>query len=185
MDYEFLENPPKKAAQLLSCGKIVGWFQGKMEAGARALGNRSILADPRKAEMKNIINKAVKYRESFRPFVPSVLYEKTPEYFGDNYPVPFMEKVYKIKTTKRKLIPAVVHVDGTGRLQTVKKKDNPLYWQLIKEFEKITSILLVLNTSFNIKGEPIVYSPKDAISCFYNTGLDYLFMGNFLVKKKN
>ncbi|MFH1173474.1 MAG: carbamoyltransferase C-terminal domain-containing protein [bacterium] len=181
--YEVLDNPAQKAAQLIAEGKVIGWFQGKIEVGARALGNRSILADPRRAEMKDIVNNSVKFREPFRPFAPSILLEKAGEYFEDDYPVPFMEKVYDIKPEKRQYIPAVTHVDGTGRLQTVSQADNPKYWQLIKEFEKITGIPIVFNTSFNIKGEPIVCSPKDALNCFYGTGMDYLIIGNFLVKK--
>ncbi|MFC1700631.1 carbamoyltransferase [Patescibacteria group bacterium] len=184
LNYSYLNNPSRKAADLISGGNVIGWFQGRMEGGARSLGNRSILADPRRPEMKDIINRLVKYRESFRPFAPSILFEKTSEYFEDDCPVSFMEKVYKIKKDKRKLIPAVTHVDGTGRLQTVRKKDNLLYWKLIKEFESITKIPIVLNTSFNIRGEPIVCTPEDALKCFFGTGLDFLIMGSFLIKKK-
>ncbi len=184
LNYQQLNNPALKCAQLLAKGNIIGWFQGKLEAGARALGNRSILADPRRTEMKDIVNNLVKFREPFRPFAPSILAEKISEYFEDDYPVPFMEKVYTVKREKRKEIPAVTHVDGTGRLQTVKKEDNPLYWEIIKEFEKITGVPVIFNTSFNIKGEPIVCSPKDALNCFFGTGMDYLIIGNFLVKKK-
>ena len=184
LDYIKSDNITKDAAKLLSEGKIVGWFQDRMEFGPRALGNRSILADPRKAEMKDIINAKVKYRESFRPFAPSVLEEYTSEYFEHDYPSPFMLLVYKIKKNKQKLIPAVTHADGTGRLQTVNKKINPLYWNLIDEFRKLTNIPVILNTSFNIKGEPIVCSPKDAINCFKNTGIDCLAIGPFLVKQK-
>ena len=184
LDYQQLNNPAQKCAQLLAKGNIIGWFQGKLEAGARALGNRSILADPRRAEMKDIVNNLVKFREPFRPFAPSILAEKTSEYFEDDYPVPFMEKVYIVKKEKRKKIPAVIHVDGTGRLQTVRKEDNPLYWGVIKEFEKITGVPVIFNTSFNIRGEPIVCTPKDALNCFFGTGMDYLIIGNFIVGKK-
>lgn len=184
LNYEFLDNPSRRAAELISKGNVIAWFQGMMEGGARALGNRSILADPRKAEMKDVVNKLIKYRESFRPFAPSILIEKIKEYFNNDCPVPFMERVYMIRPDKRKIIPAVTHVDGSGRLQTVDKKDNPLYWQLIKEFENITNVPVVLNTSFNVRGEPIVCTPEDALKCFFGTGLDYLIIGNFLVSKK-
>lgn len=183
LSYEKLDNPPQKAAELIADGKIIGWFQGKMEAGARSLGNRSILADPRKAEMKDIINSRVKHRESFRPFAPSILKEQTGEYFEDDLPVPYMEKVFMIKPEKRSQIPAVTHVDGTGRLQTVAYEDNPQYYNLIKEFEKITEIPIVLNTSFNVQGEPIVCTPEDAIKCFFSTGMDCLIIDKFLIRK--
>jgi carbamoyltransferase len=183
LNYEVLDDAPKRAAELISDGKIVGWFQGRMEAGARALGNRSILADPRRAEMKDIVNKQVKHREPFRPFAPAILAEKVGEYFEDNLSVSFMERVFNIKPEKRKLIPAVTHVDGTGRLQTVTRQDNNLFYNLINEFNRITGVPVVLNTSFNVKGEPIVCSPIDAIRCFYSTGMDYLIIGKFLIKK--
>ncbi len=183
LNYEVLENPSKRAAELIAKGKIIGWFQGRMEAGARALGNRSILADPRIAEMKDILNKQVKHREPFRPFAPAILQEKTGEFFEDDLPVPFMERVFFIRPDKRHLIPAVTHVDGTGRLQTVNRQDNPRYYDLLSEFHKITGVPVVLNTSFNIKGEPIVCSPIDAIRCFYSTGMDYLVIDQFLLKK--
>lgn len=183
LSYEKISNPAKAAAELIAEGKIIGWFQGKMEAGARALGNRSILADPRRAEMKDIVNKQVKHREPFRPFAPAILEERVSEYFEDSIPVPFMERVFAIRPEKQKLIPAVTHVDGTGRLQTVRRDSNPLYYDIIKTFENITGVPVILNTSFNIKGEPIVCSPIDAIKCFYSTGLDSLIIGNILLKK--
>ena len=183
LNYEVLDNPSRRAAELIADGKIIGWFQGKMEAGARALGNRSILADPRKAEMKDIVNKQVKHREPFRPFAPAILQENVGEYFEDNLPVTYMERVFSIKPQKRSLIPAVTHVDGTGRLQTVSKQNNQQFYDLISEFNKITGVPVVLNTSFNIKGEPIVCSPFDAIRCFYSTGMDYLILGQFLLSK--
>ncbi|KKQ57706.1 MAG: Carbamoyl transferase [Parcubacteria group bacterium GW2011_GWA2_38_13] len=181
----FTPNIAKYAANLISKGKIVGWFQGKMEFGQRALGNRSILADPRLKNMKDKLNIAIKYRESFRPFAPSILEEKKMEYFecDGNDSSPFMEKVFQIKKEKQKKIPAVTHVDGSGRIQTVDKKTNPLYYQLISEFEKITGVPIVLNTSFNLNGEPIVCTPNDAIRTFFSCGMDALVMGNYVLTK--
>ncbi|MEW6189876.1 MAG: carbamoyltransferase C-terminal domain-containing protein, partial [Actinomycetota bacterium] len=181
--HSYIENPARIGAELVARGKIVGWFQGRMEAGPRALGNRSILADPRDPNMKDILNKKVKHRESFRPFAPSVLEECAREYFDDYYPSPFMLLVLPIKESKKGMIPAVCHVDGTGRLQTVTGEENPVYWELINEFKKITGIPLVLNTSFNVRGQPIVMSPADALECFLSTQLDCLIMGNYLSEK--
>lgn len=182
---EHVENETKLCkitAKEITYGKVVGWFQGRMEWGPRALGNRSIVVDPRQAEMKDVLNSRIKHREPFRPFAPSILLEKVGDYFQKDYPDPFMIKVYPVKPEKRALIPAVTHVDGTGRLQTVRKQDNPLYWQLIKEFEKLTGVPVVLNTSFN-ENEPIVCSPKEAIDCFLRTKMDVLAIGNYLVRK--
>lgn len=184
IDPTLLENPAHRAAALIASGKIVGWFQGRLEFGDRALGHRSILADPRCAGIKDKINRAVKYREAFRPFAPSILLEYLDEYFLNASPTPFMEKVFPIQPPKRDSIPAVTHVDGTGRLQTVGKKENALFYELIDEFRKLTGIPLILNTSFNLNGEPIVCSPKDAIRTFYSSGLDALIMGNCLMTKK-
>ena len=172
----------RQTAQEIAAGKVVGWFQGRMEWGPRALGNRSILADPRKPEMKEVLNQRIKRRESFRPFAPSILLDAVDEYFEQNYPDPFMIKVYLIRPEKRALIPAVTHVDGTGRLQTVAEKDNPLYWRLIKEFEQITQIPILLNTSFN-ENEPIVCHPQEAIDCFLRTKMDVLALGPYLMKR--
>ncbi len=172
----------KKTAAEIANGKIVGWFQGRMEWGPRALGNRSIVVDPRRADMKDILNARIKRREPFRPFAPSVLLEKTGEYFEKDYPDPFMIKVYPIRPEKRAVIPAVTHVDGTGRLQTVRRDDNPLYWQLIKEFEKLTGVPVVLNTSFN-ENEPIVCTPAEALDCFLRTRMDVLVLGNYFIKR--
>lgn len=172
----------RHTAQEIAAGKVVGWFQGRMEWGPRALGNRSILADPRKKEMKEVLNERIKRRESFRPFAPSILLESVDEYFEQDYPDPFMIKVYLIRPEKRDLIPAVTHVDGTGRLQTVAEKDNPLYWRLIKEFEKITHIPILLNTSFN-ENEPIVCHPQEALDCFLRTQMDVLVLGPYLIKR--
>ncbi|MBI4335327.1 MAG: carbamoyltransferase [Candidatus Omnitrophica bacterium] len=171
-----------ETARLIAEGKIVGWFQGRMEWGPRALGNRSILADPRKPEMKDILNDRIKHRESFRPFAPSVLKECVAEYFERAHPSPFMSFAYKVRKEKRCLVPAVVHVDGSARLQTVDRSENSLYWKLINEFRNISGIPIVLNTSFN-ENEPIVCSPKEAINCFLRTKMDVLVMGNFMVQK--
>ncbi len=172
----------KKTAKEIADGKIVGWFQGRMEWGPRALGNRSIVVDPRRPEMKDVLNARIKRREPFRPFAPSILLEKTGEYFEEDYPDPFMIKVYPIRPEKRSVIPAVTHVDGTGRLQTVRKEDNPLYWQLIKEFENLTGVPVVLNTSFN-ENEPIVCTPEDALDCFLRTKMDVLVLGNYFITR--
>ncbi len=172
----------KKAAQAISEGKVVGWFQGRMEWGPRALGNRSILVDPRRKDMKDILNARIKRREPFRPFAPSILIESVGDYFEKTYPDPFMIKVYPIKKDKRGAIPAVTHVDGTGRLQTVSRDENPIYWKLIKEFEKLTGVPVVLNTSFN-ENEPIVCTPQEAIDCFSRTKMDLLVIGNYYVEK--
>jgi carbamoyltransferase len=177
------KNPAEKAAKYIANGKIIGWFQGRMEFGQRALGNRSILADPRKKEMKDMINRIVKYRESFRPFAPAILDEFGKEYFRDYEFTPYMEKVLYFKKNMREKIPAVCHIDGTGRLQSVSKETNPLFWTLINEFRKITGIPLILNTSFNLNGEPIVHSVSDALRTFYSCGLDILIIGDYIVKK--
>jgi len=171
-----------RTAQALTDGKVVGWFQGRMEWGPRALGNRSILVDPRRAEMKAILNARIKRREPFRPFAPSILLEAVGDYFEKTYPDPFMIKVYPVKPGKRSVIPAVTHVDGTGRLQTVGRQENPLYWSLIKEFERLTEVPVVLNTSFN-ENEPIVCSPKEALECFLRTKMDVLVLGNYFLEK--
>ena len=172
----------KKIASFIAGGKIVGWFQGRTEFGPRALGNRSIVVDPRNPNMKDILNARVKKRESFRPFAPSILEEKTSEWFEYGYPVPFMEKVYRIKDNKQKLIPAVCHLDGTGRLQTVSQKTNPRYYELIKQFENLTGVPVILNTSFN-DNEPIVNTPEEALRCFLSTKLDVLVLENFILSK--
>lgn len=171
-----------ETAKLIANGKIVGWFQGSAEWGPRALGNRSILADPRRGEMKDILNARIKHREKFRPFAPSILLEETGNYFDQEYPDPFMIKVYGIRPEKRDAIPAVTHVDGTGRLQTVARDTSPLYWKIISAFHKETGVPIVLNTSFN-ENEPIVCTPAEAVDCFLRTKMDALVMGNFMVKK--
>lgn len=182
--YQQIDNPQRQAARLISEGHVVGWYQGNSEIGQRALGNRSILADPRDKKMKDHVNMMVKYREFFRPFAPAILEEYQTEYFQWSKPVPYMTEVHVIRREKRKIIPAVTHVDGTGRLQTVTKKTNRVFWDLINEFRSITGVPVVLNTSFNIKGEPIVDSPSDAIRTFLNSGIDDLFLHNYWVSKK-
>jgi len=171
-----------EAAHLVAEGNVLGWFQGRMEWGPRALGNRSIIADPRRADMKDILNARIKHREPFRPFAPSILEEATGDYFDQSYPDPFMIKVYNVLPEKQAEIPAVTHVDGTGRLQTVSREVNPRYWQLIKAFEAETGTPVVLNTSFN-ENEPIVCTPDQAIDCFQRTRMDALAIGNYLIQK--
>lgn len=166
----------------LTEGKVVGWFQGKAEFGPRALGNRSILVDPAREDARELLNEKIKKRESFRPFAPSVLEERVGEYFEQMASVPFMEKVFVIKKEKRAFIPAVTHVDGTGRLQTVSEKDNPRYYQLIRTFYEKTGIPILLNTSFN-ENEPIVNSPEHALDCFLRTDMDVLVMENILLRR--
>ena len=169
----------KKTAQLISTGNIVGWYQGKMEWGPRALGNRSILADPRNASMKDILNEKIKHRESFRPFAPSVLEEYASDFFDIDIPSPYMLIVAKVK--KPEIIPAVTHVDGTSRLQTVSNDANPLYYDLINEFYKITGVPVIINTSMNVMGEPIVNTPEQAFQMIVKTDMDCLVMGNNLI----
>ena len=170
-------------ARQIAAGKIVGWFQGAAEWGPRALGNRSILADPRRPEMKDTLNRRIKHREIFRPFAPSILEEATSEYFEDSHPSPFMTFAYSVRPEKRAVIPAPTHVDGTGRLQTVSRTASPLYWKLIKAVGDQTGVPVVLNTSFN-DNEPIVCRPEEAIDCFRRTQMDVLVVGNTLLEKK-
>ena len=172
----------KEAAREIAAGKIVGWFQGRAEWGPRALGNRSIVADPRRADMKDILNARIKHREMFRPFAPSILAESTGGYFEKSYPSPFMTQAYQVRPEKRAAIPAPTHVDGTGRLQTVTQETNPRYWRLIREFADLTGVPVVLNTSFN-DNEPIVCRPEEAIDCFLRTKMDVLVLGDVLVRK--
>jgi carbamoyltransferase len=171
-----------RAAVDISVGKVVGWFQGRMEFGPRALGNRSIVVDPRRAEMKDILNDRIKKREPFRPFAPSILEERTADYFEQNHPAPTMLMVYQVKPERRAEIPAVTHVDGSGRLQTVSREVNPRYYQLISDFDKLTGVPVVLNTSFN-ENEPIVCTPRHAIDCFLKTRMDVLYLGNHAVRR--
>jgi len=183
LPYKKVDNVETVVARLLAEGKFVGWFQGRLEMGARALGNRSILADPRRADVKDRLNNQVKHREGFRPFAPSLLSEAKAEFLENASDSPFMILAYRVREDKRRLIPAVVHVDDTVRPHTVEKHVNPRYWKLIKEFESLTGIPLILNTSFNVRGEPIVCSPGDALRCFYGTGLDALAIGDYVLTK--
>ena len=172
-----------KTAKAISNGKIVGWFQGRMEWGPRALGNRSILADPRNAGIKDVLNAKIKRRESFRPFAPSILRDAVAEWFETDDDVPFMMKVFQIRSKYRDMIPAVIHVDGTGRLQTVHKETNPRFYRLIEHFRDLTGIPVVLNTSFN-ENEPIVCFPEEALECFLRTEMDILVLVNFFIERK-
>jgi carbamoyltransferase len=183
LDYQAVENPAEEAATLLARGKIVGWFQGRMEFGPRALGNRSILADPRQADMKDRINAAVKFREPFRPFAPSVTEEHSDDYFENVGGSPFMLRVTQVRPGMAERIPAVTHVNGTARLHTVNRESNPLYYDLLQRFGAKSGVPLVLNTSFNVRGEPIVRTPKEAVACFFNSGLDALMLDHFLLRK--
>ncbi len=182
---EVCEDPSKRAAKDLVDGKILGWFQGKMEFGQRALGNRSILLDPRRKDGKDVVNAAIKFREGFRPFAPAILAEKAHEWFEceKERRVPFMEQVLMFRPEKRDLVPAVVHADGTGRLQTVDDDTSPRYAGLIREFERLTGVPIILNTSFNLNGEPVVCAPEDAIRTFYTCALDVLYLGNVRISK--
>jgi len=173
----------RRTAAATADGKVIGWFQGRMEWGPRALGNRSIVCDPRRADMKAILNAKIKRRESFRPFAPSVLSEATSDWFEEDDDVPFMMQVFQIKQDKRAQIPAVTHVDGSGRLQTVKKEANPRYHALISAFCALTGVPMVLNTSFN-ENEPVVCKPQEALDCFLRTNMDVLALGDFLLRRE-
>ena len=172
-----------ETAKLLSEGNVFGWFQGRSEFGPRALGNRSILADPRKAEMKDKLNKRVKHRQAFRPFAPIVLAERANEIFDGEENSPFMLLRQACAPEWKDRIPAVVHVDGTARVQTVRREHNERIYHLLMEFEKLTGVPVLVNTSFNVKGEPIVETPQDAMNCFLYTGIDYLALHDMLVQK--
>jgi carbamoyltransferase len=182
--YQALQREPllERAADAIAKGDVVGWFQGRMEWGPRALGNRSIVAHPGLPNMKDTLNARIKHREWFRPFAPSILAEAQHEYFEHDHPSPYMLHVYKIRPEKRKLLGAVNHVDDTGRLQTVTREENPLYYDLIRTFEKKTGLPVILNTSFN-ENEPIVCTPKEAIDCFRRTRMDVLAIGPFFASK--
>lgn len=190
LKYEFVKSDQElveKTAKLIKDQKVIGWFQGKMEWGPRALGNRSILASATTTEMRDIINAKVKKREMFRPFAPVILEEETQEYFvTDDYISPsarWMLMVYPFKEKGVKEVPAVVHVDSSGRLETLIREDNEKYYDLVKEYKKLTKIPIIINTSFNVRGEPIVCTPQNAVDCFLNTDIDYLVIDNFIVKK--
>jgi carbamoyltransferase len=173
----------QRTAEAIAQGKVIGWFQGRMEWGPRALGNRSILADPRRADMKDILNIKIKRRESFRPFAPSILREAAGAWFETDDDVPFMMKVFQIRPEKRDLIPAITHVDGSGRLQTVRREANPRYYRLIEDFNALTCVPMVLNTSFN-ENEPVVCRPEEALDCFLRTHMDVLVMGDYFVGRR-
>jgi carbamoyltransferase len=173
-----------ETAAAIARGEVVGWYQGRSEWGPRALGNRSILGDPRRADMKDILNLKIKRRESFRPFAPSILEERTGDWFTIDHPDPFMVKVYPIRPERRPTIPAVTHVDGTGRLQTVSQQANPRYWRLIRAFEQETGVPMVLNTSFN-ENEPIVNTPGEALDCFLRTRMDRLVLGDVVLSRQS
>ena len=178
------EEITKRAARDIADGLVVGWFQGRMEFGPRALGNRSIVADPRRPEMRDILNERIKKREPFRPFAPSILEEDVGDYFEQTHPAPTMLMVYQVKPQRRAEIPAVTHVDGSGRLQTVSRKLNQRYYQLISDFAELTGVPIVLNTSFN-ENEPVVCTPQQAIDCFLKTRMDALYLGNYAVRRSN
>ena len=176
----------KLTAKLIYENNIIGWFQGRMEWGPRALGSRSILSNATNPNMQDILNLKVKHREQFRPFAPVISKEDVHDYFEiDKDGEQFMLFVYPFKEDKKKLVPSVVHVDGTGRLQTTSKEENPLYYGVVKEFEKLSGIPILINTSFNIRGEPIVCTPEDAYKCMMGTGIDYLVIDKFLIKRED
>lgn len=183
--FQELSDPIAKAAELIADAKVIGWFQGRSEAGARSLGNRSILSSAASAEMRDVVNARIKYREKFRPFAPAVLQEHAAELF-DTFSVsdfPFMTVTLPVKKHKRPRLQAVTHIDGSARVQTVRNSDNQLFHGLIKKYGELSGTPSVLNTSFNLKGQPIVESPRDAIMTYFGCGLDALIMGNFLVQK--
>jgi carbamoyltransferase len=183
LSYKRLDDPAATAAEFLSQSKILGWFQGRMEFGPRALGSRSILADPRDPEMTAKVNNAVKFREWWRPFAPSLKKEAAGEYLESATDSPFMILTAQVRPEKRNVIPAVTHVDGSARPQTVERIINPLYWRLLDEFEKRTGVPVIMNTSFNLRGEAIVHTPTDAVRTFFSSGMDALVIGSFLVTK--
>ena len=176
------EEVSRRAAADIAAGLVVGWFQGRMEFGPRALGNRSIVVDPRRAEMKDVLNERIKKREPFRPFAPSILEERVGDYFEQTHPAPTMLMVYQIREERRQEIPAVTHVDGSGRLQTVSREVNERYYQLISDFAELTGVPVILNTSFN-ENEPVVCTPQEAIDCFLKTKMDVLYLGNHAVRR--
>jgi carbamoyltransferase len=181
--FEKVPDPEQYAAELISTGKIIGWYQGRSEYGPRALGNRSILADPRSLEMKDLINKRIKFREEFRPFAPAVLEEEAPEIFEMSGAAPYMTSTFRVREKWRDKLPAVTHIDQTARVQTVSYTQNPGFFRLIQNFANLTAVPVVLNTSFNARGEPIVETPANALATFFSVGLDALFMGSYVVTK--
>lgn len=186
VEYSKIDNPAQKAAELVSNNKVIGWFQGRMEFGPRALGARSILANPAMPDVKNIINSKIKYRESYRPFCPSVIEEESKKYFiGKSTVSPFMNITFDVKEEMKAVIPGIVHADGTARIQTVSAKNQPLYHDFLIELKNLTGHPVVVNTSFNTSNEPIVATPSDAIATFYRSGLDAFVIGGFLLEKKH
>ena len=181
--YRLVDDPAAEAARLIAAGRVVGWHQGALEFGDRALGHRSILADPRDASMKDRLNREVKHREEFRPFAPAVPAERAADWFEGAAVSPFMDRVYPVRPDRRATIPAVTHVDGSARLQTVRHESDPLFQSLIERFGALTGVPVVLNTSFNVQGEPIVCSPKDALRTFASCGMNALVMGPFVLEK--
>jgi len=169
-------------AELIAGGNVVGWYQGRMEWGARALGNRSILADARRADMRELINTKIKFREKFRPFAPSILEEAMDDYFDGAAPDPFMQQVYPVRVDKRAILPAITHADGSGRLQTVSARTNPRYYRLIEAFARLTGVPVLLNTSFN-ENEPIVDTPEQAVDCFFRTRMDAIVVHNTIIRR--
>ena len=184
LPYRQSDDVAADSADLLEQGAIIGWFQGRMEIGPRALGSRSIIANPAYPAMKDKINSEVKFREAYRPFAPSATADRAAEFFDIEVEAPFMLKVCPVRQDKQSIIPAITHVDGSARLQTVRSETHPQYYQLITELGNRTGVPVVLNTSFNIQGEPVVESPRDAIRCFFSTGLDHLCIGSFIVSKQ-
>jgi carbamoyltransferase len=185
LPYRRIDDPARVAAQLLSQNHLIGWFQGRMEFGPRALGNRSILSDPRDVRNRDRVNEAVKFRENWRPFAPSVIEERGSIYFRDFRPSPYMIISFWATDQAKLQIPAVVHVDGSCRVQSVTRDSNPLFYKLLMEFEELTGVPVLMNTSFNLKGDAIVESPRDALETFFTSGLDSLVIGNYLVSKQS
>jgi carbamoyltransferase len=181
-NHDSTESLCRATAQLIADGNVIGWYQGKMEWGARALGNRSILADARRADIRDLINAKIKFREKFRPFAPSILEEATDEYFVGAIPDPFMQQVYPVREDKRSVLPAITHADGSGRLQTVSLRTNPLYYSLISEFGRLTGVPVLLNTSFN-ENEPIVDTPEQALDCFFRTRMDVIVVNRTVIQR--
>ena len=187
ISYKYFSNDKelfKYTAESIADSKVIGWFQGKMEFGPRALGNRSILADPRNPDMKNIINKKIKRRESFRPFAPTILENFQPEWFDSSFNSNYMSTVINVKKFKQKLVPAITHIDSTARVQTVNFETNFKFASLIAEFNNLTNVPILLNTSFN-ENEPMIMKPEEGLNCLLRTDLDLLIMNNFVIRKTN
>ena len=180
--FDNLDEICNQTADAVAEGLVVGWFQGRMEWGPRALGNRSILCDPRRQDMKEILNQKIKRRESFRPFAPSILREHVAAWFEEDADVPFMMQVFQVREDKRRLIPAVTHVDGSGRLQTVYQNTNPRFYRLIEKFYERTDVPMMLNTSFN-ENEPVVCRPQEALDCFLRTNMDLVVLEDWIVRR--